>query len=790
MKFSQDFIEGEMHREGRIRQEQKRTRYIQREMETARPSVNRLMAGSIGLFAKAVGDWVSHASKKAGTRHTAVVHLKKISPELVASISARIILNSVSTQKAYTRLCVKIGEALEAEINFNAFKKQNPVYAERSRKRLMRTKVSYEFRKKCAYKTLKSVGQNIKYLTPTERLHIGSVCVELFIKHTGLVKVHKKWASPKRWVNIVVATDSCMEWINNFEESRFALYPRKYPSVEAPPVWEKGKALGGYKDLKVAYPLVKSRNHTLVTTLADRVDENVFNSINSLQNTAWRVNPWLLDIMNQFWKNGLDDGKDMPMNKLLPFPSKPKDGASRDEIKAYSKKTAYVYSKNAEYRSQRLALAQIVYTACRYKEEPRLYFPCQFDFRGRIYYVPEHLNPQGSDYAKALLEFAEGQPLNDNEALSYLIKYGAGLFGIKGTLQSCVDWLKSSKEKIRKSVGEPYNFRWWQEAKEPWQFLRWCKEYIDFLEKPNFKTHLPVTLDCTASGLQILSLLTADSEGANHTNLVYREEPSDIYGKVLGELYTILKQDNHQYARFWETKSLDRSLTKPVCMTLPYGATLYGIRASVEEWYREKHKDIPKEINDFWKCTMYLANKCVEAVNKFIPKGVECMNWLVDVSSPITNKNHPLCWISPSGFVVGQPYMASQGISVKTNLAGKLRYVLLQKELKDKIDKVKQKKAVAPNYIHSLDASILHLGLKDFKHSIVAIHDCYGTHANFVPELIQKIKHSMINIFKEDQLLKFKHNISRVCPDISLPNNFQMGNFDAGQIAQANHIFV
>lgn len=789
MQFSQQFIESEMHREGKVRESEKRSRFIRKEMETARPSVNRLMSGCIGEYAKGIDDWVRHASSKAGTRHTAVVHLKKLKPELIASMSARIILNSVSSQKAYTRLCVKIGEALEAEINFNSYKKKNPVHAERSRQRLMRTKVGYDFRKKCAYTTLKKVGHKIKYLTPTERLHIGAVCVELFIKHTGLVKVHKKWESPKRWVNIIVATDDCMNWINKFEESRFALYPRKYPSVGTPPQWKKGMALGGYTDLNVAYPLVKSRRQALVETLSHKINQKALDCINNIQSTPWRVNGWILDVMNQFWKNGLDDGKDMPMNKLLPIPPKPRAGASKDEIKDYSRKTAYAYSKNAEYRSQRVALAQIIYTAGKYKEQPKMYFPCQFDFRGRVYYVPEHLNPQGSDYAKALLEFAEGHSFEYHRDLIHIIKCGAGLFGVKGTAQECKQWVLDNKERIRKSVHEPYNYRWWQEAKDAWQFLRWCKEWEDIHNAPNHKTHYPVVLDCTASGLQILSLLTGDAQGAEHTNLVFREAPSDIYGKVLGELYIILKADSNPYARFWEHKQLDRKLTKPVCMTLPYGATLYGIRANIENWYREKHKELPSA-TDFWKCSMYLAKKYVEAIKKFIPKGIECMEWIQDVSIPIVKKNNPVCWMSPSGFIVGQPYMASQGVSVKTNLAGKLRYVLLQKELKDKVDRSKQITAVAPNYIHSLDASVLHLGLCNFNASVVAIHDCFGTHANFVSELVEKMKASMVNIFKEDQLLNFRNQLSQYNPGISLPNNFQKGSFDAGQIMGANHIFV
>lgn len=779
-----------MVRMGEVRHSESRARFIQRGMETARPAVNRLFSGCVALYAEAVQDWISKAKRKPGTRHTAVKSLDKLSPKVIASISARIILNSVSTRKTYTRLCVKIGEALEAEIHFNVLKKRNPTYAERSRQRLMRTKVGYDFRKKCAYSTIKKIGINFKYLTPTERLHIGSVCVDLFIKHTGLVKIHKKWESPKRWVNVVIATDECMQWITRFEEAKQYLQPRKYPCIEKPKPWSTETPVGGYYSREVEYPFVKTRNKQVLDAIVKRTDNRVYDAVNRMQSTGWRINNWVFEIMHNFWKNGIDDGKEVPMNKLLALPSKPREGASVEEIKAYSRQSAYVYSKNAEYRSQRLALAQTIYTAQKFLDTQCIYFPCQLDFRGRIYYVTEHLNPQGSDYARALLEFAEGQPLDLNRDLPHLIRYGAGLFGIKGTLQDCLSWMETNKERVRKSVQEPWNFRWWQDAKEPWLFLRWCKEYVDAHNQPNFKSRLPVTLDCTASGLQILSLLTGDEESASHTNLRHREEPSDIYGKVLGALHILLRNDDSVYARFWESKGLDRKLTKPVCMTLPYGATLYGIRAGVEDWYRNKFNCLPKDVPDFWKCTMYLAKQAVGAVKQFIPQGMECMDWLTSVASPVAKANKPVCWISPSGFLVVQPYMASQGVSVKTNLAGKFRYVLLQKENLKKVDDSKQKLAVSPNFIHSLDASILHLALCDFQHtSVVAIHDCFGTHANFIDELVKKVKASMVNIFKEDQLLEFKNCISRIEDGISLPNNFKRGGFDAGQIWDAQYIF-
>ena len=790
MSFSQQDLEREMVSSGVVRHNERRARNIQNECETRNPAVRRLLSGCIDLYAERIKVWVNNATKVPGVKHTAVKHIGKLRPEVVAFISARTILNAVSTKKTCTRICVKIGEDLEAEINFNKFKQINPCYAQKTKKRLMKTKVGHDFRRKCAFRTLQKVGAKVQYLTPTERLHIGSVCLGLFIESTGLVEIHKKWESPKRWVNMVIATEDCMNWITRFDESKAFLQPKKLPSINVPADWSNTTFYGGYSDDQLTYSFIKTRNKEALNDIVKNTDQRVFTCVNSIQRTSWRVNDWIFKVMHDFWKNGIDDGKEVPMNKLLSLPSRPKEGASKEEIKAYSKKSAYVYSKNAEYRSQRLALAQTLYTAEKLLNVPSFYFPCQLDFRGRIYYVTDCLNPQGSDYAKALLEFGNGVTIDLKKDLLVFARCGFGLWGNKGNSQDILSWFETSLGKIKKSAEQPWNDRWWQEAKNPWQFLRWCREYVDATTRPVFKSHLPITIDCTASGLQILSLLTKDESSARHVNLVQSEAPSDIYGKVLGQLIEELKLDTHEYSSFWLSKVLDRSLTKPICMTLPYGASAYGIRSHIEDWYCTKYGSLPRNVTDFWKCSMYLANKSIEAVKKFIPKGLECMDWLVAVAKPLAEKNKPVCWLSPSGFPCVQPYMASRGSIVKTNLLGKFRYVLLQRTDNNKVHKTKQSKAIAPNFIHSLDASVLHLAFANFHNDVVAIHDCFGTHLSYVNDLSLQLKLSMIEIFKGNPLEDFKQCIKRIDSNISLPNSFETGSFDAGQLLYANYIFV
>jgi DNA-directed RNA polymerase len=115
---------------------------------------------------------------------------------------------------------------------------------------------------------------------------------------------------------------------------------------------------------------------------------------------------------------------------------------------------------------------------------------------------------------------------------------------------------------------------------------------------------------------------------------------------------------------------------------------------------------------------------------------------------------------------------------------------MLQKENQKKVHQSKQRLSVAPNFIHSIDASILHLALSEFDGSVVGVHDCFGTHVTDLSDLAEKIKLAMLNIFKVDQLLNYKESISQLDTSISLPNSFNRGGFDTGQLLSANYLFV
>jgi DNA-directed RNA polymerase len=792
----QSDLNKEMLAAARRSAEKARVAGVTKENELVSAPVRRLLSGSIPRLSIAIKDWIVLASTRPGANHSSVLFLKLLKPEVSAVLVGRTVMNSVSTQKPMTNLCVRIGEAIEDELRMKRFKSKLGSKARQTIKRLNKTKKGYDFRRRCARLNMKRAGVAVAYWDKRQRLHVGAALLDLFIKHTGLVKIAKRYDGPNRYTNVIVATDECMDWIKNYMESEEVLEPRFMPMIEKPTAWSQKTFFdGGYAIDGFPQKFVKSRAKRLDKELSEVEMPVVYACANSLQGTAWKVSKWVYEIMRDYWDRGLSEGDDLPINYMVPMPEKPYR-ASKDYKKeawrSYKKQAAFAFTINSRLKAKRIAICQTIYMAHKFLEKERIYFPVQLDFRGRCYYLPSFLNPQGSDYARALLEFADGEALTQEGARWFRI-YGANLFGNdKVTHQERVDWVGQNVSKIQASAADPYQCKWWQQAKNRWQFLRWCKEYSEFLKDPSYKVKTPVTVDCTSSGLQVLALLTRDSDLATRTNLTNCPRLYDVYTEALVEFMGRMQsQPENHVARLWLQLVPDRSLTKPCVMTIPYGGTRYSTQRAADEWLRSKMSKFGelKESKDLWPMASLFTSEIRKVAAKLLPKAVECMEWMTKVAKASASNKNSLSWVSQSGFVVIQPYMKSKSITVKTSLAGSCRFFMLREDSEKFVDVEKQYKSVAPNFIHSLDASVVHLAFSNVNFPAVAIHDCYGAHANNIEALIKNVKEAFVKVFSSNNLQLFQTAISNSNKEISTASTFVLGSFDPCLIRDAAYTF-
>jgi len=72
----------------------------------------------------------------------------------------------------------------------------------------------------------------------------------------------------------------------------------------------------------------------------------------------------------------------------------------------------------------------------------------------------------------------------------------------------------------------------------------------------------------------------------------------------------------------------------------------------------------------------------------------------------------------------------------------------------DEVDKARNKAATAPNLIHSLDASLLHIATMRFKHPIALIHDSVLCRATDMSILSTLVRETYMHLFAQHNYLE------------------------------------
>ena len=136
----------------------------------------------------------------------------------------------------------------------------------------------------------------------------------------------------------------------------------------------------------------------------------------------------------------------------------------------------------------------------------QFWMPASFDYRGRVYFLNTALNPQGTDFDKALLYFAEEGPVNEY----WLSFHVATTYGLdKETMANRVQWARENHQLINRIATDPIRNKEWQTADEPWCFLAAAIEYkACVIDGTKPTSGLPIGIDATCSGLQHLAAMT------------------------------------------------------------------------------------------------------------------------------------------------------------------------------------------------------------------------------------------------------------------------------------------
>lgn len=798
--------EKEMAELGKNRTNKRLTSHIQREEESVTSYGKVMVANTIRPLALAIGEWLEETSKKTiGKPPIAFMKLAEVEPEVLALITGKHIINTITQYKPLTATCISLGGKIETEISLRNFKSLNPELYETVKMDLDKRSFNYTYKRRKLRESAKrdEVMKWEEWTTPV-KLHVGIRLVELMIYATGLIEIGTETVKHKK-AKIIKQTEKTREWIKNRNGFNELLNPEYLPTVMPPKAWSTVSG-GGYwtKELP-ELDLVKQKNKLFKKELENFDMPEVYSAVNTMQNTPYKINKFILKVMQEAWDKGLAIGG-IPPNVNYDIPNKPHDIETNVESRReWKKKAVMVHTENARMFSKRLLYAKIMWLADKFKDYATLYFPLQLDFRGRAYCVPAFLNYQSITGAKALLSFAHGKEITkENKGDYWLAIHGANMFGEdKISLEERVEWVNKNEDWILKCAEDPMNNRKWEDASNAYQFLAFCDEWSKFKKEGyGFVSHIPVSVDGSCNGLQVYSLMLRDSKAGKLVNLLPTDKPQDIYQLVADAVIEKLKLDaaeNKPYAQLWLNYGVKRSTTKRSIMTICYGSTRYSCTDFViEDLTKRKDKGENHPFtDDLFRPASYLAGVIWESIGDNLTSARIGMDYLQTIARVVAKEQLPVHWVTPVGFPVYQSYPEMKSKRVKAMLMGEVIKPRINTET-DLTDKLRMGNGVAPNLVHSVDSAAMmktvNIAHKNGIKNFCNVHDSFGTTAGDVEVLNQSLRQAFITMFTEhDILAEFRNDVMKQLPvelHAKLPEVPNKGDLDINQLRDSEFFFA
>jgi DNA-directed RNA polymerase len=666
-------------------------------------------------------------------------YLADLEPLAAAAIALKLTFDKVFGFKEKSNQLVKvteaIGHAIEDECRMRYYEREAPGLLDVLKKNYWHRSIGTQ-QKVTVIKTLMN-RHDIHWETwgSANRIKLGGWLLDCIMQVSGWFEKEMRQEGKKR-VNYVVPTAEYLAIKDQVMQDAELFAPLAWPMLIEPNDWSPDHA-GGYilNEVMRGHDMVRRGDQGSIQ------GEQVYAFLNHLQKVAYRVNPFIYGIAKDLMDRGIQIGKFIPIVEV-PLPVKPADiDTNYDSRKDYRRKAAEVRNKNAHSFKASCRTRMTMETADRFITRDRFFLPWSCDYRGRAYPIPAFLTPQDTDFGKALIRFADEAFLTP-EAEEWLAFQVATTYGLdKAPMTERIEWAKNHHQLIHAVATDPLgNMSEWEAADEPWQFLAACEEYnACLIDCTRQYTGLMIATDATCSGLQILAGLARDKNTAQLVNVLPGDEPQDAY-KVVAEAATPSCPASIQ-------PYMDRKTVKRVVMTVPYNAKPFSNRGYIREALKEKGVEIEKE--DLTATVTAVR----DAMNVVVPGPMAVMSWIEkEIAGLIKKGKTEVTWTTPSGFVVTQRIMKKMVERIQLQLLGKCELRVATDDTNE-VDINRHKAATAPNLIHSLDASLLHLTFTKFQAPFSVIHDSVLCRATDMSTLSTLVRETYMFLFAEHDYL-------------------------------------
>jgi DNA-directed RNA polymerase len=721
---------------------------------------------------------------KPGRRGAHVMLLRPLDPMSVAFYAIRGLLATCVAGNANPRCRDAgrvIGKVLYHELVLNTFEHASPELFWQVSNDLNRRRSKNERHR---YTTLRLQATGAEVQLPVwaqeDREQVGLCLIEL-MRVLGMLDIslarEVKYGKHSSEYDIFLAEDLRV-LIASTRESVALAMPYHQPCIEPPKDWTALNR-GGYHTARMQRMLphfvnLVRANPEARRAVAEADLSKVMAGINTLQQVRWQVNPDVYEALQVIGKRM--DLKEIVSEKVDDKPALPawltpdldKATMSEDQqvkFREWKRSMRDWYEKRKLNGTKWGRMVSSLGMAQKYGPErdyAPLYFVYQADFRGRLYAMTNGISPQGSDLQKALLRFHDGKPLLTPESRMWFKIHGTSKFGYdKFDFPERVKWVDRNHHQIIECALHPTNGGLWMEADKPLQFLAWCFEYEAWSRLGDrFYSKLPIGFDGSCNGLQHFSAMLRDEVGGKAVNLLRGPKPNDIYQQVADVCSARLSDPNlvspsedvSKFKATWLAHGLSRKLVKRSVMTLPYGSTRFSCSDFIVDDYL-KHGMVPEfEQTEYRAAATFLSHHVWQSIGEVVIAARIGMDWLQTCAVVIMKAGaNSISWTAPSGFPVVQVYNEVEVTQVRSLLLGGSVKIKVGGS-GDDADAHRHKNGIAPNFVHSMDASHLVFTTNACEAegitSLAMIHDDYGTHAADAQRLYELIRTTFVEMYE------------------------------------------
>ena len=721
-----------------------------------------------------------HLDKSKNAYTAPLKELKYDRAVIIALRTLFVHVTGADAKRPVTRVsaCIAIAEGIQLELKMQSLCESSPKYMSEVQSNWKSKKAaSVRHKGNVVNHIMKDKNLEWRHWDKGVKTGVGGLLLACILGNSDIFRERTMKAGRNRSETLIEFTDDSEEWIAKHKDFRSLLRPLYRPMVVPPMEWNRYNRPYLSDALNSTLRFVRCRNKDSRKFYRD-IHPSMYRAVSIAQATPWRINKKVHNLIKRL--AALQHPLIIPASHrqekpVCPVPPDVKPDDMTDEqavaFKHWKSEVRTIYTEDVARRSNRNRLVMVTDIADEYRAYDKIYFPHSVDSRGRIYSIPTVLQPQGDDLCKGILEFAEGEKLT-KDGLYQLKLHIASKYGLdKESHTDRLEWFSTNSDMMLQVAEHPLdNLAWLAEADKPFQVYAAICDYARWIKDPECIIHARVNKDGACNGLQHFSAMLKDGDVGKSVNLTpstSSDTPMSIYKVVADETQSILEDRASSgdaraqiWLSFWknytEAGVVDYKCMKRPVMTLPYSATMYSRMQYIKDYTREKkaHKFFG---DDYGKCIKYFADTVTLAMDKRISSARLILDWLISACRDIMKEHGSVEWQTPMGFDVYNRKNKQVGRRISIRYEGKPIWYRFR-EVTDKPDINGMASAIAPNFVHSMDAChmlrIVQRCADSNINMLHLVHDDYGCHANHGQLLADIAKEEFARLYSENNPLQ------------------------------------